>query len=251
MGSANTHFHHNVVDTSMDNQSLILLSDILNILIHALDVLLASHIQKLSAADPLILNTINVKAHGSSLLPHFHVDNFKFGNSALYYKGHLYVLKSTCQDIICTLHNFPVNGHDSYFCIIHLVQKDYWWPSLSTFAQCFVAGCTTCQANKVNIHFSVPSLCPISSIVTYLFQQISCDLIMDLPLSSGFYFVLIMVDHGLTKGVIFIPCNKSVNAKGIAILHIFKYIFSCFGLHNKVISDYDPQFTSNFIKELA
>jgi len=35
---------------------------------------------------------------------------------------------------------------------------------------------------------------------------------MDLPLSSGFDSVLIVVNHGLMKGVIFIPCLKAIDA---------------------------------------
>jgi len=75
-------------------------------------------------------------------------------------------------------------------------------------------------------------------------------MITDLLLSSGFDSVLVVVDHGLTKGVIFIPCHKAIDAAGIAAL-FFKNIFACFGLHDKVISDCSPQFASAFAKELA
>jgi len=75
-------------------------------------------------------------------------------------------------------------------------------------------------------------------------------MIMDLPLSSGFDSVLVVVDHGLIKGVIFIPCHKAIDATSIAAL-FFKHVFACFGLHDKVISDHGPQFPSAFAKELA
>ena len=75
-------------------------------------------------------------------------------------------------------------------------------------------------------------------------------MIMDLPLSSGFDSVLIMVNHGLMKGVIFIPCLKAIDATSIAAL-FFKHVFARFGLHDKVISDCSPQFASAFAKELA
>jgi len=75
-------------------------------------------------------------------------------------------------------------------------------------------------------------------------------MIMDLPLSSGFDSVLVVVDHGLTKGVIFIPCLKAIDAAGITTL-FFKHVFAHFGLHDKVISDRGPQFASAFAKELA
>ena len=76
------------------------------------------------------------------------------------------------------------------------------------------------------------------------------DLITDLPLSHGYDSVLVVVDHGLLKGVIFHPCNKTASAVDIAKI-FFQHIFLQFGLHNRVISDRGPQFTSAFARELA
>jgi len=41
------------------------------------------------------------------------------------------------------------------------------------------------------------------------FAHISTDFIMGLPLSENYDAILSIVNHGLTKGVILIPCNKS------------------------------------------
>jgi len=189
-------------------------------------------------------------AKHSSLFPRTARDDWTFLDGALYYRSCLYIPEPAQQDLVCSLHCSPAGGHGGYFRTIHLVQCDYWWPGLTTFVHQFVAGCTTCQANKVNTHPTVPGLCPISSSASCPFQQISCDMITDLPLSSGFDSVLVMVDHGLTKGVIFIPCYKAIDTASIATL-FFKHVFTRFGLHNKVISDRGPQFASAFAKELA
>ena len=61
---------------------------------------------------------------------------------------------------------------------------------------------------------------------------------------------MVVVDHGLMKGVILAPCSKTVDAAGIAQL-FFDFIFKWFGLHNTLISDRGPQFASAFTKELA
>ena len=71
-----------------------------------------------------------------------------------------------------------------------------------------------------------------------------------LPESNGFNSLLVMVDHGLSKGVILCPTKKTVTAEGIATL-IFKNLYSQFGLFNKVISDQGPQFAAHFAKELT
>jgi len=79
-----------------------------------------------------------------------------FLDGALYYKSRLYVSEPARQDLVCSLHCSLAGGYGGYFHTVHLVQHDYWWPGLTTFVRRFVAGCTTCQANKVNTHPTVP-----------------------------------------------------------------------------------------------
>jgi len=73
---------------------------------------------------------------------------------------------------------------------------------------------------KLNTHPTTPELIPIGSTATRPFEQITMDFITDLPKSQGFDSIMVVVDHGLTKGVIFIPCNKMVDALGTADLYI-------------------------------
>jgi len=61
---------------------------------------------------------------------------------------------------------------------------------------------------------------------------------------------MVVVDHGLMKGVIFMPCNKLVDAEGVANI-FFKKVFTRFGLYEKIISDRGPQFASKFAQELG
>ena len=71
-------------------------------------------------------------------------------------------------------------------------------------------GCGICQQYKINRSLSHPSYMLIStSSTTQPFAHCSMDLITDLPLSHSFNSILVMVDHGLTKGVvILLPCNS-------------------------------------------
>jgi len=251
MGPADALSCRDEVDTLLDNTAITMLPTVSDVLIHALDIRLADRIVKFTATDPLVKDATDTMAKHSSLFPRTAHDNWTFLNGALYYKSRLYVPEPARQELVHSLHcSLVPGGHSGYFRTVHLVQCNYWWPGLTTFVRRFVAGCATCQANKVNTHLTVPGLCPISSSASRPFQQISCDMITDLPPSSGFDSVLVMVDHGLTKGVIFIPCHKAIDATGIAAL-FFKHVFARFGLHDKVISDRGPQFASAFAKELA
>jgi len=75
------------------------------------------------------------------------------------------------------------------------------------------------------------------------------DLITDLPLAEGFDSILVMVDQGLTKGVILIACNKTITAEGTAKL-LLENLYKRFGLPDKIISDRGPQFASKAFKDL-
>ena len=121
---------------------------------------------------------------------------------------------------------------------------------MTTYIHKYVASCAFCQANKVNTHFTVPTLSPLPSIYTCPFQQASVDLITDLPPSGSFDSIMVIVDHGLMKGVIFCPCNKNIDIAGVAKL-FFLHVFHHYGLHDKCISDQGPQFASAFARELA
>ena len=62
------------------------------------------------------------------------------------------------------------------------------------------------------------------------------DLITDLPPVDGFDSILVVVDQGLTKGVILIPCDKTITAEGMAKL-LLKNLYKRFSLPDKIISD--------------
>ena len=49
---------------------------------------------------------------------------------------------------------------------------------------------------------------------------------------------------------LFLPTNESIDAEGVAQLY-FHHIFPHFGVPLKIITDQDPQFTSQFMKELC
>ena len=74
---------------------------------------------------------------------------------------------------------------------------------------------------------------------------------MDLPPSEGSNSIMVVVDHGLSKGVILTPCSKTgLTASHMAQLYIDN-VYARFGLPDKMISDRGPQFDSQFWKELC
>jgi hypothetical protein len=115
----------------------------------------------------------------------------------------------------------------------------------------YVKGCATCQMNKVNTHPTRPALYPISPVAEARpFQTVALNLIIKLPESNGYDTILTITDHDCLKAALFIPCNKTIDLEGIAKLYA-SHVVPHYGLPEKIISDHNPHFTSNFTTELC
>jgi hypothetical protein len=108
-----------------------------------------------------------------------------------------------------------------------------------------------CQQNKNLTHrIKTPMFQISSTISTKPFSHMAMDLITGLPKSQGYDAILTIVDHGCLRAVIFLPCSTTITSAGIAQLYL-EHLFCWFGLPQKIISDRDPRFTSDFAKELT
>ena len=183
-------------------------------------------------------------------IPNSTAADWEFSNNSLYFKHRLYIPEPAHHNLVKSLHNSPTGGHEGFFRTLHHMQKDYWWPGMSTFLCKFISGCADCQAAKVNTHPTMPGLSPLTVEHSLPFSSNSVDLITGLPDSHRYDSVMVVVDHGLTKGVIYCPCTKNIDSKGVAQL-FFTHVFPRFGLHSKMISDRGPQFASAFTRELT
>ena len=76
------------------------------------------------------------------------------------------------------------------------------------------------------------------------------DLITGLPKSRGYDSILTIVDHGCTRGAIFLPCTVNITGPQIAQLY-YQHVYPWFGLPRKLITDRDPRFTLHFSQALA
>ena len=108
---------------------------------------------------------------------------------------------------------------------------------MCTFVKQYVQECGICQQFKINRNPSHPSYMPIEGAkLTRPFANCSMDMITDLPTSGGYDSILAVVDHGLMKGVILVPCNKTLTADQCAKL-LLDNVYKQFGLMDKIISD--------------
>ena len=248
MGPADALSRKDTLDTALDNQDTSIVPN--PVIINALDLALSTSIAQSTPSDPLILRILAGLKDGTPLLSRSTLSNWHYDNGHLYFKGQMFMPPSSQSALLHAIHSSPLSGYMGIFHTKSILERDYWWLGLASFVKNFIDGYVICQQNKVNTHPTTLPLCPISSTSSLPFKQLSVDLITDLPPSSTFDSILVMVDHGLTKGVILAPCCKTIDVAGITQL-FFDNVFKCFGLHDTLISDCGPQFASAFTRELA
>jgi hypothetical protein len=175
-------------------------------------------------------------------------------SKCLFFDGKMYVPDDLelRQKIVSDHHDIPVAGHPGALATTRSVRLSYWWPGMTAFIRNYVAGCATCQQFKVNTRPSKPSLYPIPSGSPHLFGSLGIDFMTDLPTADdGSDSIMVVVDHGLSKGAVLIPTTKiGLTAERTAQLFLDN-VYSRFGLPDNTISDRGPQFDSEFWQELC
>ena len=222
MAPANALSRRDEIDTLLDNINSAICPE--PVVINALDLALVKHIQTSSHSNPLVLRAIKSLQEGLLLFSHSALADWTFDGGHLYYKGRMYIPPTARHTLVDSLHSFPTLGHAGQFHTKTFLEHNFWWPGLSTYVNKFIEGCAVCQQNKVNTHPTCPLLNPVPSTATLLFKQLSVDLVTDPPCVGNIDSIMVMVDHGLTKGVIIIPCSKTIDATEVGRL-FFQNVF--------------------------
>ena len=165
-------------------------------------------------------------------------------HTILFYWGQNYILRDANLrwDILYSFHDHETVGHPGKLSTYNAMWQHYWWLGLWTFVKNYVHGCGICQQFKINRTPSQPAYIPKEGAqTTRPFAHSSMDLITDLPLADGYDSILVVVDQGLLKGVILLPCNKTITSEDTAKL-LLEGLYKWFGLPDKIISDRGPQF---------
>lgn len=196
----------------------------------------------------------------SELQKEHHPLNFPFpqylfeDNSLIYFTGtkgdpRLGVPISLQTEIIDEAHNNGKEGaHARYTCTYNQIRATYYWPQMARSIEPYTESCNHCQKNKPRQHRKQGYLHPIP-IPEKLFVVVSLDFIMDLPDSDRFNAILVIIDK-LTCYATFIPCTTGIHKVDTAKL-FWDHIWSHYGLHGQIISDWDAQWTGAFWDHLT
>ncbi|KAK9400638.1 PEG10: Retrotransposon-derived protein PEG10, partial [Crotalus adamanteus] len=162
----------------------------------------------------------------------------------LNYRDQLYVPGGPLRGLILSqCHDNPVAGHFGLFKTLNLVSHTFWWPRAQHDVQAYVTYCIQYSQAK-SATGAPPCLLqplPRPKDPGGLF---SMDFLMDLPPSSGFMTVFVVVDM-LTKVAHFILCHGLQSARATCCMFI-QQVFRLHGLSYRIMSDRESQFTARF-----
>jgi hypothetical protein len=145
------------------------------------------------------------------------------------------------------LHTSPVGGHSGFLKTYHRVKKEFFWDSIKTDVQRFVAECLVLQKNKVETIKTLGLLQPLA-IPSQRWEEVSIDFIIGLPKSEGKSVIMVIVDR-LTKYSHF--CALSHPFKSITLSTAFmETVQKLHGSPKIIVSDRDPIFTGHFWTKL-
>jgi len=144
-------------------------------------------------------------------------------------------------------HDHPLAGHFGQNWTLELIQHEYTWPGLRTFVKDYVQSCTSCARAKTPCHkpYRLLKQLPIPE---KPWNSISMDFIEQLPSSTGFTAILVIVDR-LSKQAIFIPTHDTITSPELAKLFLL-HVFSKHGVPAHVTSDRGTEFVSHFFRSL-
>ena len=163
----------------------------------------------------------------------------------LYYLGkRLYIPPPLRQHVVEELHGAAWAGHFGVDKTMDRVTRRFWWPHIRKVVDRVCRECASCQKSKPRSTKAYGQLQPIP-VPVRPWQQITMDLVTDLPESTnGFTAVLVFVDR-LTKMAHLVPTVKTLSAEGTA--HLFKdHVFRYHGLPEAIIADRDKRWSGSF-----
>ena len=179
--------------------------------------------------------------------------NYYVKDGILFFKpNRLYVPAGTSgkirSDLMMELHDTPTSGHLGAAKTIERITRNFYWPKMHHDIKQYVNSCMACQSNKPSHQHPMGLLQPLP-IPHRPWQQVSMDLITQLPLTSKGHDAIVVFVDKLTKCVHYAPTTVKVTSVELAEI-FFREVVRHHGLPESIVSDRGSQFTSHFWRNL-
>lgn len=152
-----------------------------------------------------------------------------------------YVPENLRATLLELLHASPSSGHPGISRTIHLVQNQFWWPSLPADAQEFVRSCAVCNTSKSSHQLPAGLLLPLPT-PQRPWSHIALDFVTNLPRSNNCTVILTIIDR-FSKACRLVPLPELPTAFETAEA-LCDYVFHFYNLPEDIVSDRGPVFTS-------
>ena len=148
------------------------------------------------------------------------------------------------KEIMEEAHSSAYAMHPGSTKMYHTLREHYWWRGMKKAIAEFVSRCLICQQVKVE-HQRPAGLLQFLPIPQWKWEKIMMDFVVELlRCQSGYDAIWVIVDR-LTKSTHFLPMKNSESVEKLAELYV-KEIVRLHGTPVSMVSDRDPQFTSQF-----
>lgn len=155
---------------------------------------------------------------------------------------------SVILEILKAYHDSPISGHPGQWKTLKLIERNFTWNGIRNSVIDYVKSCHVCSRNKTSRHQPYGLLQPLP-IPDRPWQSISMDFIEELPESSGFNSIFVIVDR-FTKFAHFVPTRTDISSLEMAKL-LVSNVFSKHGVPEDIVSDRGSKFTSVFWEQLT
>jgi hypothetical protein len=147
--------------------------------------------------------------------------------------------------VLSELHATHITGHSGFTKTYDRVKRSFFWDGMKQDICKFVVECEVCQRNKGEIVKSPSTLQPLL-IPPTIWKDISMNFITSLPKSGNKSVIMVVVDL-LSKYAHFFSLPHPFTASTVAQIFMDQ-VFKLHGMPHSIVSDRDPNFTSNFGK---
>ena len=164
-------------------------------------------------------------------------------------KEKVYVLKDEelRAEIIWIHYNVLAAGYRDLWKTTELVTRNYWWPGVIRDVERYVEGCDMCQQMK-NRTEEIAGKLKLSEVLEKPWTHLIVDFITKLLIVARKNVTLVVCNR-LSKMVYFVVTIEGTSAEGLA--RLFRdNVWKLHGLLESVVSDREPQFAVELMKEL-
>ena len=148
------------------------------------------------------------------------------------------------QRLLFEHHDAAISGHLGVEKTLESISRTYFWTGLRASVKAYVDGCDMCQRTKPSNQRPAGLLQPLPT-PTRRWEQVTMDLIVQLPVTKDGHDAIIVFVDRLSKMALIRPTTTTVTAPEAAAI-FFDTVFRHHGLPEVLISDRDSKFTSNF-----